>query len=216
MKLIFLDTETTGLDPEMHEVWEVGAIVREYDDYGTSIDDEELHWFLPLFNFQYADPFALDIGKFWDRYRWPDPQAYSDTYMSEWCRMFMQLTKGAYIVGAVPNFDIERLDRLCKRYGYRLFNHYHLVDVEAMCAGYLREAPPWKSEDIFGKLGMDMESREAEKHTALGDARVVRDVYDLVMLDAKKEVQEEVPVVDHSTTGLHISPEVGPTINEAD
>lgn len=186
MKLIFLDTETTGLDPDIHEVWEVGCIVRNYYEDIQS-QDEELQWFLPLFNFQHADPFALEIGKFWDRYKWPDPQAYNDTEMGEWCRMFMQLTKGAYIVGAVPNFDIERLDRLCHRYGYRLFNHYHLVDVEAICAGYLKIQPPWKSDEIFQKLGINTESEEyvQGKHTALGDARVVRDVYDRIFTETK-------------------------------
>lgn len=181
-KLIFLDTETTGLDPDIHEVWEVGCIIREFGNDGYLNEDKELHWFLPLTNFSLADPFALDIGKFWDRYVWPDAQAYTDTSMAEWCRMFMQLTKGAYIVGAVPNFDIDRLDRLCKRYGYKLFNHYHLVDVEALVAGKLGFPPPWKSDEIFEKLSYSI--KEEDKHTALGDARTCRDIYDLVMNDA--------------------------------
>lgn len=187
MKLIFLDTETTGLDPLIHEVWEVGAIVREWkmaeiEGPGTW-EEVEHRWFLPLFNFQHADPFALDIGKFWDRYVWPDPQQYTKDFMSEWCRMFMQLTKGAYIVGAIPSFDIERLDNLCKRYSYRLFNHYHLVDVEAIAAGHLKIQPPWKSDQIFEKIGIDtnLASYQEGRHTALGDARVVRDVYDRIM-----------------------------------
>lgn len=178
MRIVFLDTETSGLDPELHEVWEVGAIVRDEDQ-----EDIEHHWFLPLFNFKNADPFALDIGKFWERYTWPDPQQYTRDYMSEWCRMWMQMTKGAYIVGAVPNFDVERLDNLCKRYDYRMFNHHHLVDVENLVAGKYGMAPPWKSDDLFAVVGLNTEEEvyQKGKHTALGDARVVRDVYDIVM-----------------------------------
>ena len=182
MKLIFLDTETTGLDPNIHEVWEVATITRFIDDNGQAVgEDVEQQWFLPLFNFQSADPFSLDIGKFWDRYIWPDAKKYDD--MAEWCRMFMQLTKGAYIVGAIPSFDIERLDRLCHRYGYRLFNHYHLIDCEALAAGHLHIPPPWKSDEIFSKLGINTDTDEYRegKHTALGDAKVVRDVYEKIM-----------------------------------
>lgn len=192
MRLIFLDTETTGLDNMIHEVWEVGAIVRDIwpgTDTENTVwaEDEEHHWFLPMLNFQQADPFALDIGKFWERYVWPDAKQYDD--MSEWCRMWMQMTKGAFIVGAVPWFDTTFLDILCRKYGYRMFNHYHLVDVENLAAGFLKMTPPWKSDDVFTKLGIDTEAPEykANKHTALGDARVVRDVYDKIM-EAKESV----------------------------
>jgi DNA polymerase III epsilon subunit-like protein len=93
------------------------------------------------------------------------------------------MTKGATIVGAVPNFDVERLDNLCKRYGYRMFNHYHLVDVENLVAGKSGLQPPWRSDDLFATVGIDSFADEYQKgkHTALGDARVVRDVYDKVM-----------------------------------
>lgn len=180
MRIVFLDTETTGLDPEMHEVWEVGCIVRNTDRNWDEAEYESTHrWFLPLFNFNQADPFALDIGKFWERYVWPDPQQYTKDYMSEWCRMFMQMTNGATIVGAVPDFDTSRLNRLLKRYGYRMFNHYHLVCVENLVAGKFGLAPPWKSDDLYEAMGYKIV--EENKHTALGDARVCRDIYDLVM-----------------------------------
>ena len=45
--LVFLDIETTGLDPEVHEVWEVGAIVRIPTAEGPgSYIEKEYHWFL--------------------------------------------------------------------------------------------------------------------------------------------------------------------------
>jgi oligoribonuclease (3'-5' exoribonuclease) len=36
--LAFIDTETTGLDPTRHEVWEVGLIVQQYDRH-TALGD---------------------------------------------------------------------------------------------------------------------------------------------------------------------------------
>ncbi len=56
-RLAFVDTETTGLDPDLHEIWEVGLI----------IDDKEYHWFLPV-DLGSADAFALNIGHFHERY----------------------------------------------------------------------------------------------------------------------------------------------------
>lgn len=179
MRIVFLDCETTGLDPVAHEVWEVGAIVRDSMPEGieSHMPDVEHHWFLPLRRFETADPFALDIGKFWERYVWPDAKKYTE--MDEWCRMFMQMTKGATIVGAIPNFDTERLDRLLKEFGYKMFHHYHLVCVENLAAGMYHMPPPWKSDDLADRLGY--KRNKDDRHTALGDAREVRDWYDIIM-----------------------------------
>lgn len=186
MRIAFLDCETTGLDLEAHEIWEVGIIVRELAlqtdmTYIQVEEDVEHHWFLPMFNFNQADPFALDIGKFWDRYVWPDMSRYTSEgqYMAEWCRMWSQMTRGATIVGACVDFDVYRLDKLLKRYSYRMFHNYHLVDVENLVAGKLALPPPWKSADLYE--AMNYKPVEEDKHTALGDCRAVRDVYDLVM-----------------------------------
>jgi hypothetical protein len=178
MRTIYLDTETSGLDLFNHEVYEVGCIVRDENETTQSADIEH-HWFLPMFQFQNADPFALDIGRFWERYVWPDPKQYTDDFMSEWCRMWCQLTKGAFIVGACVDFDVYRLDLLCRKYGYRMFHNYHLVDVENLCAGFLGIPPPWKSADVYE--AMNYFPVEEDKHTALGDARACRDIYDMLM-----------------------------------
>ena len=58
---VFIDTETTGLDPDRHAIWEVALITP---------DGNEHVWQFPVDEMS-ADPFALDIGRYWDR-RWPD------------------------------------------------------------------------------------------------------------------------------------------------
>lgn len=181
-KLLFLDTETTGLDLERHEVWEVGAILREDDK-----EDVEYHWFLHV-SLTRADPIALDIGRFWERH----PSALAKTGQKElketalqvdnesaFAHEFFKLSYKAHIVGAVPDFDCYRIAPILRRNGCLPMWHYHLVCCENLAAGHLRMQPPWKSDEIFGKLGIDKE--KYERHTALGDARMVRDVYDLVM-----------------------------------
>src|ERR1044072_8772900 len=77
MKLIFLDCETTGLDLEQHQVWEVGAIVRDLDSHEPE-HDIEFHWFLYV-NLQKADLIALNIGKYFERH----PTMLTDKHFGE-------------------------------------------------------------------------------------------------------------------------------------
>jgi hypothetical protein len=67
--------------------------------------------------------------------------------------------------------------------------HYHLIDVEALAVGYLAgrgsadlfhpSALPWKSDDLSAALGITV--RDEDRHTALGDAKWARAIYDAVM-----------------------------------
>jgi hypothetical protein len=192
-KLIFVDTETTGLDYDKHEVWEVAAIVREFvppeiEGPGELRDwDTEYHWFLPVGDLKKADPFALNIGKFWERH----PAALYHlglakdgwegvTNLSEFAHDFWKISKDAHFIANVPDFDSWRIAKLIKE-NTRLFPmwHYHLVCCENLAAGKLGMVPPWKSDDVFEALGY--KRNKETQHTAMGDAREVRDIYDLIM-----------------------------------
>ncbi|MDE1904905.1 MAG: hypothetical protein KGH75_00460 [Rhodospirillales bacterium] len=189
-RLAFLDTETTGLDPDRHEVWEVGLILRDTDAVSrvgaVVVTDREYHWMLPV-DLSTADPFALDIGRFHDRH----PSGYRSnqddhpertvTDLATFARVFAELTDGAHLVGAVVSFDAERLAALVKRQGLLPAWHYHLVDVEALVAGRYGLEPPWDSGDLSDRAGVDVTAYD--RHTALGDARWARDLYDQMMTD---------------------------------
>lgn len=205
--LAFLDTETTGLDPDRHEIWEVGLIMRR-DDVDT-----EYVWQLPV-DLGRADPIALNIGHFHDR-RWPEPIALENRrqaqsgiwsegglsrvrlateHLERWASDFVDLTRGAHLVGNVVSFDEERLRRMLRRMGQCPMWHYHLVDVENLAVGWLAASkdpadppaptqdkcqPPWNSEELSLAVGVD--PADYDRHTALGDARWARDVYDAVI-----------------------------------
>lgn len=102
MTLCFIDTETTGLDPVLHEVWEVAVILRgrvvdplvaellEHlssppADAASTVPvilrepgDEMYVWQLPV-DLARADPMALNVGHFHER-RWEQGTA---NYMPE-------------------------------------------------------------------------------------------------------------------------------------
>jgi DNA polymerase III epsilon subunit-like protein len=161
--IVFLDTETTGLDPDRHEIWEVG-LIRANSNY---------HWFLPV-DLGRADPVALGIGQFHRRY-----DRRNITNLRDFAGEFAELTLGAHLAGAVVSFDEERLRKLLRSNGACPEWHYHLVDVEALVAGKLGLKPPWDSNELSRAVGVD--PGDFERHSALGDAMWAQALYRAVM-----------------------------------
>lgn len=184
--ICFVDTETTGLIPDRHPIWEVGCIMR----WGTDDPDEERRWLLPVTEEQLnqADPVAMGISGFPSRH--PQGQAYTGkekvTSLSDFAIAFRNLTSNAHLVGAIPSFDEERLRRdIFGSVGQMHGWHYHIIDVESMAVGYLvgqgyvdARRLPWDSKKLSEALGLRTEDYEV--HTALGDARWARDMYDVI------------------------------------
>ena len=196
--VVFVDVETTGLHPDRHEIWEVALILppgdeRPADSPATRIrlaDDGgwEVTWQLPIEEAK-ADPFALNLSGYWDR------RAAVRMSPGPFARMFRDLVGTRHIVGAVPSFDEERLRRLLEAQGVLHRWHYHPIDVEALAAGYLHgyglasaevvggshvpPAIPWRSEDLSRAVGVD--PSDFDRHTALGDARWAKAIYQAVL-----------------------------------
>lgn len=113
--------------------------------------------------------------------------------------MVERMARGAHLVGAVPSFDAEVFADMLRRHRLTPAWHYHLIDVENLAAGYLagiaaatREqidqavsthpaaTPPWSSDDLSRAVGVEP-AGEDERHTALGDARWAKRVYDAIV-----------------------------------
>jgi len=209
-RLCFLDTETTGLEPDRHEVYEIGLIVRD----GDSRMDPEWRWWLPV-NLARADPNALRVGRFFER-RPPQSRIWDGALqwapdisgkieqadVRDVAASVMELTAGAHLGGAVPSFDAAFLSRLLRAHGCCPAWNYHLVDVEALAAGYLAgkakadhllgevaeegidlARPPWDSSKL--SAAVDVDPGKFDRHTALGDARWARAIYDAVMAEGR-------------------------------
>jgi len=206
-RIVFLDTETTSLRPD-RRAWEIGLIVREptrwvHPDRPDTYEptDSEHQWFirsedLDLGN---ADLMSLKIGRFHERHPQMTGVASRVPSEADVLAEVEKMTRGAHLVGAVPNFDAEVLGARMRAYGICPSWHYHLIDTEALAIGYLAARGidgiqgdpegatarifdprdlPWKSDDLSAALGIKIS--DEDRHTALGDAKWARAIYDKV------------------------------------
>lgn len=185
--LVFMDTETTGLSLDDH-IWEFAAIRREPD--GT---ESTTHLFLQhstsrcqalpeSFRLDHERRFPASHTRDWHPDTLP-PKAAANVIAD-------LLDDRPHIVGAVPNFDTERIALLLRKNGREPGWHYHLIDVENLAVGWIygrygtsdeAEARavslPWDSDELSRACGVEPPS-EGERHTALGDARWAMRLYD--------------------------------------
>ena len=175
-RTVFIDTETTSLRPD-RRVWEIGMVLRI-----EGRTDEEKRLFVDRADLDLgnADPFALKIGGFYERH--PGAIGRADVMLLDEVDVLHSVedwTRGAILVGAVPNFDADVLGTRMREHGILPSWHYHLVDVETLAAGALKLAPPWNFDAVLARYGLTYD--EADRHTALGDAKMARDLYDAIL-----------------------------------
>ena len=194
-KLCFVDCETTGLDPQVHEIWELAIIERETvqadDAGGERITRRAEHvWTLDVERLPMAMPDALRVGRYYERHEAGLGVARAHEAMAPAgiAVDVAQMTAGAHLVGAVPSFDAAFLQTWLAGAGLVHAWHYHLIDVEALAAGWLARhplgpgsvaRPPWDSGELSRAVGVDPD--EFDRHTAVGDARWAEAIYDAVM-----------------------------------
>jgi len=184
--IAFLDTETTSLRPD-RRAWEIAVITRD-----EAVRDKEHTWFVDADHLDLgnADLMSLKIGRFFARhpqYRLDEEFDYTKVAdEGDALRQVEAVTRGAHLVGAVPNFDAEVLGARMRAHGICPSWHYHIQDFETLIAGYLRgqgkPVPPlpWKSDDLSRLIGVEPPG-EDERHSALGDARWAVRAWDAVM-----------------------------------
>lgn len=158
-ELCFIDTETTGLDPRIHQPYEVSYWLESAPEPRT------IH--LPH-TLDYADAAALRIGNYFERGFEPFPsRGHAETdLIAPLC--------GVTLVGANPGFDAAMLTRFI---GAPVW-HYRLIDVESMAMALFDWPRPQGLTGIVEALQSEGYEIPEQTHTAEGDVRTTRAVYE--------------------------------------
>lgn len=149
MSLVFVDVETTGLDPSLHSIWEVAFAV----DDGPILSSFVAH------STEHADPGALEVNGYLDRFQG------APLLGLEFERQLRGALTGNTLVAANPAFDAAFLRA---RWGVAPWR-YRLLDVEAYAMPYFDLDVPVGLARIAELLGI-----EAPDHTAHADVDVLR------------------------------------------
>jgi DNA polymerase III epsilon subunit-like protein len=202
LPIAFVDTETTHLDAEIGEAWEVAVVLRDFDD-NVPTDTEYVWQIRP--NLATADPEALKIGRYLERFAVPPHAAAAWTgygndpvlpmTRAEVVEGILNVLRGAALIGSNPAFDDRFLRKLLGPGSAQW--HYRPVCIATLAAGYrLGQAAsgayggdfafttdlptlPYSSRRLSQAVGVEPPGPDTA-HTALGDARWARDVYDAI------------------------------------
>jgi DNA polymerase III alpha subunit (gram-positive type) len=183
-RLVFVDTEATGLDHRIHQLTEVAWILREPD--GTEVTRR----FVPEHTLEGAEAKALEITRYHELLanepRTPD---------AEWVDVLLGDTEGAVLVGVVPDFDARHLLQACQRVGRAPNWDHHLIDVGTLAMPLLASAPevPRGVASLCSSLEVPHEPGRA--HGALYDAQQTMRCFDAVWerLDALRAARAPLP-----------------------
>jgi hypothetical protein len=200
--IVFLDTETLGVKLDS-PIWEVAAIRRRPNPALPSCTiEDELHIFVHHDIWPWYDELPEEFQADHDK-RFDGSIAHEPSEAAHIIHAFF--TDRPHVVGAVPNFDTERIShQLLHPAGLADPWHYHLIDVENLAVGYLHgvaaraidearergEEPlpglidrfleyPWKSDVVSHAIGVNPD--DFSRHTAMGDVLWAKAQYDAIV-----------------------------------
>lgn len=192
--LAVVDLETTGLDPERHDAWEIAIVRRNTNGMVSEYLWQKRPNEQALLE---ADPEALRINRYHERMVVPD-DAYALDFTSgfggflpvtiglgEMVKQIHTLLDGAVFIGSNPGFDAAFLRKMLGAAPWQ----YRPVCVATLAAGFLYSAEPGSMPDYGHPFSTGHVSRHMgvsqpgpdDAHTALGDARWAFNLYNAVV-----------------------------------
>lgn len=159
--IVFVDIETTGLDPDRHQLWELAAV---------HLDGRTVYGRWPV-NLDNADGKALAMGVYYRRTATVPDDIWIRDYPRRVAVLLATLTSDTIIAGASPQFDVRFLGPWLKGHGTPPAWSHRLLDVCTYAAGAWGLPAPRSLSATLADAAIDHDSRA---HTAMYDALQAR------------------------------------------
>ena len=162
-QIIFIDIETTGLDPAYHEIIEI-AIIGKNIRYHEKI--KPLH-------LERADPSALARNGFTSK-EWR-----SAIHPRAAVQKISDLIQGKTIVGHNPTFDMSFLDELFHQ--YNILVHYDIRLIDTVTLAHEHLAPCGLEKMSLDSIRQFFGWTKVGSHTAMKDCEDTKKLYELLI-----------------------------------
>jgi DNA polymerase-3 subunit epsilon len=174
--LAFIDVETTGFDPDKHEIIELGLVlVKQIGDSGDKFEVlEEIELKIKPERIEDADPQALKVNGY-DPSQW----IFANT-LNEAMKIFSEKTKDAIFVAHNLTFDYSFVEHAFQKTGIENQMFYPKLDTISIAYAKLHKNPQvekFRLQKLCEYFGIQNE----RAHTALADARATFAIYEKLM-----------------------------------
>ncbi len=176
--LAFIDLETTGFDPERHEILEIGGIIVKQipvEGRGPKLEViEEFEYKVKPEHLETADPEALRINSY------NDADWLFASNLESVMKEVQTKTADCIMAGQNVYFDFKFLEAAFKKTGLENKMHYHRLDLipMAFAKNYHNNDLGWYNLDSLARFyGISND----KAHTALADIRTTFEIYKKVL-----------------------------------
>lgn len=165
MIITVIDTETTGLNNQMHEILEIAAISYKINDDGSAIMVESLNKKIKPRNMHLAEPKALEVNGY-NEEDWKD----ACDFLSIWRPLGELIDNSDLLLGQNLIFDLRFIQSECKRRNIEEYEFPPYIDTKAM-ADELKRAE-WISSTSMDNLVEHYQiNLDGRAHTAYHDCK---------------------------------------------
>ncbi|MBP6911594.1 MAG: 3'-5' exonuclease [Candidatus Pacebacteria bacterium] len=174
--LAFIDTETTGLDVDQHELIEIGCVLARQEWVGGKlklIPEKEFEVKIKPTRIQDADPIALRVNGY-NETDWIFAHDLKDAM-----KLFSDITKDTIFISHNLAFDAGFVDKAFRQTGIPNQMHYPRLDTISIAFARMHSNDDQKYS--LHALSEYFGIKNPNAHTALSDARTLCQLYEKIM-----------------------------------
>lgn|SRR5574343_614407 len=172
-RLAFIDVETTGFNPDIQEIIQIGCVLADQawdGDKVTLKHIEEFELKIQPQNISAADPQALRVNGY-------TPSEWIFAYnLDEAMKIFQAKTKDCIFVAHNATFDSMFIEKAFRKTGLENLMHYHKLDT--LSIAYARLGTRGDTDKYSLGFLCDMFGiKNQNAHTALADAHATYELF---------------------------------------